>query len=164
LKAVADTSSLIYLAKIPRFWSLMKQTFDKILIPEAVYREILKGREIGSPDVSVVEGEIAKGWIKVRKVKSQLRLPNNLGRGEKEAISLMRETGADWLLIDDRIASTTARLIGMKVRSTVYLLIFWKKKGVIDQDEALELLDSLIGVGYHLSSRDYISIKKHIMA
>jgi predicted nucleic acid-binding protein len=97
-------------------------------------------------------------------VKSQLRLPNNLGRGEKEAISLMRETGADWLLIDDRIASTTARLIGMKVRSTVYLLIFWKKKGVIDQDEALELLDSLIGVGYHLSSRDYISIKKHIMA
>lgn len=162
MKAVADTSSLIHPAKIPKFWSLMKQTFNEILIPEAVYHEILKGREIGSPDVPIVEEEIAKGWIKVMKIKSLLRLPDNLGKGEKEAISLMRESGADWLLIDDRVASTTARLMGMEVRPTVYLLIYWRKKGLISRNEALELLDSLIEVGYHLSSKDYISIKKHI--
>jgi predicted nucleic acid-binding protein len=162
LKAVADTSSLTHPAKKPKFWSLMKQTFNKILIPEAVYREILKGRKIGSPDVPVVEEEIAKGWIKVMKIKSLLRLPDNLGRGEKEAISLMKETEADWLLIDDRVASTTARLMGIEVRSTVYLLIYWRKKGLISQDEALELLDNLIEVGYHLSSKDYISIRKYI--
>jgi predicted nucleic acid-binding protein len=65
LKAVADTSSLIYPAKIPRFWSLMKQTFDKILIPEAVYREILKGRETGSLDASVVGGRLPKAGLRL---------------------------------------------------------------------------------------------------
>lgn len=164
MKAVADASSLIHPAKVPRFWSLMRQTFDRLLIPEAVYQEILKGREIGSPDVPVVEEAIVKGWIKVKKVKTRIRLPGNLGRGESEAISLMTESGAGWLLMDDRVASTTARLVGMKVRSTVYLLIFWKRKGLIDQNEAIELLDSLVEVGYHLSSRDCISIKKHITA
>jgi predicted nucleic acid-binding protein len=164
LKAVADASSLIHPAKIPRFWRLMKQTFDEILIPEAVYQEILQGKEIGSPDVPVVEEEVTKGWIKVRKVKARLRLPENLGRGEKEATSLMRESDTDWLLIDDRVASTAARLIGVKTRSTAYLLIYWTRKGVIAPDEALELLDSLVGVGYHLSLRDYLSIKKRITA
>jgi predicted nucleic acid-binding protein len=162
LRAVADTSSLIHPAKVPNFWSLMKQTFSEIIIPEAVYREILKGREIGSPDVPVVEEEIAKGWIKVKKVKAQLSLPENLGSGEKEAISLMQESEADWLLIDDRVASTTARLRGMKTRSTVYLLIFWKRREMLGEAEALRLLDSLVGTGYHLNSRDYIFIKKHI--
>lgn len=162
MKAVADASSLIHPAKIPKFWSLMKQTFSEILIPEAVYREILKGREIGSPDVPVIEGDVARGWIKVRKVKVRLRLPDNLGMGEKEAINLMGEGGADWLLMDDRVASMIARLMGMKVRSSVYLLIFWRRKGMIDREEALELLDSLVEAGYHLSSKDYVTVKKHL--
>lgn len=164
MKAVADTSSLIYPAKIPKFWNLMKQTFDEILIPEAVYQEILRGREIGSPDVPIIEEEIANGWIKVKKVKSLLSLPDNLGKGEKEAISLMREAKTDWLLIDDRVASTIARSKRIETRSTAYLLIFWKRKNIISQDEAIKLLDNIIEAGYHLSSKDYLTIKKHITA
>jgi len=163
LRLVADASSLIYPAKVPRFWALMRQTFKEILIPEAVYQEILKGREIGSSDVPVVEEGITKAWIKVRKVRTRLHLPVNLGIGEIEAMSLMRESRADWLLMDDRVASTTARLMGLRTRSSTYLLIFWKRKGMISQDEALELLDGLIGAGYRLSSKDYLSIKKYIL-
>ena len=160
MRAVADASSLIHSAKNPRFWTLMKRTFDEVLIPEGVFQEILKGREIGSSDVTIIEGEITNAWIKVRKVRKLLNLPKNLGRGEREAISLMKETRADWLLIDDRVASITARLMGLKTRSSAYLLIFWNRKGVIKQ--ALELLDNLVNVGYRLGSKDYVSIKKHI--
>lgn len=162
MKAVADSSSLIHTAKIPRFWTLFRETFEAIYIPEAVYREILRGREIQSPEVPVIEKTVSEGWIKVVEVKSQLRLPENLGQGEKEAIVLMEEMKLDWLLLDDRVASMTARLRGLRVRSVGYLLIYWREKGLISQSEAIELLDDLVETGYYLSSRDYMTIRKLI--
>jgi predicted nucleic acid-binding protein len=65
LKAIADTSSLIHPAKVRRFWRLMRNTFEEILVPNAVYQEILKGKEIGSPDVPVIEEAVREGWIRV---------------------------------------------------------------------------------------------------
>ncbi|MBI4257856.1 MAG: hypothetical protein HY619_02780, partial [Thaumarchaeota archaeon] len=90
MKAVADASSLIHPAKLPRFWALMKETVEEIFIPEAVYNEVLKGKEIRSPDVPVIERAIEEGWIKVRKVALKAKLPEDLGAGEKEAITLMQ--------------------------------------------------------------------------
>ena len=160
MRAVADASSLIHPARVPRFWALLKETFEQIYIPEAVYKEILKGKEVQSPEVPVVERAISDGWIKVVKVEHLLKLPENLGIGEKEAIALMEQLNADWLLIDDHLASATARLRGITVRSTTYLLIFWTRKRVISQTKAIRLLDDLVESGYYLSSRDYISIKE----
>jgi len=160
LKGVADASSLIHSARVPKFWALLKETFQEVYIPQAVYNEILKGREIQSPDIPLVERAISDGWIKVVKVKALPKLPNNLGQGEKEAIALMEQLKTDWLLIDDRVASTTARLRGLSVRSIAYLLIYWKRKGKINQTQATKLLDDLIKSGYYLSSRDYVNIKE----
>lgn len=162
MKAVADTSSLIHPAKVPRFWALMKETFKEILIPEAVFKEIAKGREIESPDVPVIERAVNEGWIKVRKVEQKPRLPDSLGEGEKEAIALMQKEKAKWLLMDDKVASTTAKLMGLKVRPTVYLLIYWTRKGVTNASQASEMLDRMVKVGYRLSSEDYIAIKELI--
>ena len=160
MKGVADASSLIHSARVPKFWALLKETFQEVYIPQAVYNEILKGREIQSPDIPLVERAISDGWIKVVKVKTLPKLPNNLGQGEKEAIALMEQLKTDWLLIDDRVASTTARLRGLSVRSIAYLLIYWKRKGKINQTQATKLLDDLIKSGYYLSSRDYVNIKE----
>jgi len=96
------------------------------------------------------------------KVKTLPKLPNNLGQGEKEAIALMEQLKTDWLLIDDRVASTTARLRGLSVRSIVYLVIFWKRKGKINQTQATKLLDDLIKSGYYLSSKDYVYIRENL--
>jgi len=162
LKAVADASSLIHSARVPRFWSLLRKTFEEIFVPTAVYEEILKGREIQSPEVPVIERAVADGWIKVLDVGAQPKpsLPENLGRGEREAIALMEQLRVDWLLIDDRVASVTARFRGLPVRSIAYLLIYWKGKGLISQVQATRLLDDLVKAGYYLSSRDYVNIKE----
>lgn len=162
MKAVADTSSLIHPAKVPKFWNLLKETFEEIAIPEAVYREILRGREIQSPDVPITEEAISEGWIKVVKVKTIPRLPNNIGKGEKETIALTEQLKADWLLIDDQAASITARLRGLRVRPITYLLIYWKRKNKISQTQAIRLLDDLVKAGYYLSSTDYLNIKELI--
>ncbi len=166
MKAVADTSSLIHSAKVPRFWDLMKETFEEVHISESVYKEILKGGEIRSPDVPVIERAVQEGWIKVRKVKLNLQLPANLGEGEREAIALMEKEKLDWLLMDDKVASTTARLMGLIVRPVIYLLIYWTRKNVVTPLQALEMLDDIIKAGYRLSSGDYIAVKDlvtHIM-
>lgn len=122
----------------------------------------MRGREIQSPAVPVIEEAIGKGWVKVVKAETQPRLPENLGQGEKEAIALMEQMDMDWLLSDDRVASTTARIRGLRARSIAYLLIYWKRKGIISQARAIELLDDLIETGYYLSSRDYVTIKELI--
>jgi predicted nucleic acid-binding protein len=163
LKAIADTSSLIHPAKVRKFWRLMRNTFEEILVPNAVYQEILKGKEIGSPDVPVIEEAVREGWIRVKKTSPKKGLPDNLGRGEKEAMTLMQNEPADWLLMDDLVASTTARLMGIEVRPAVYLLIYWTRKGVTTRDEAIRMLDELVGTGYRLSSKDYLAIKELIL-
>ncbi len=171
MKAVADTSSLIHAAKVPRFWNLLNKTFDEIHIPEAVYKEILRGREIESPDIPVIERTIEQGWIKIWKIEKseQVSLPENLGEGEKEAITLMmqKEKGKneplDWiLLMDDKVASTTAKLMNLTVRPAIYLLIYWTKKNVTKPAQALEMLDDIVDAGYRLSSEDYIAVKELI--
>jgi len=141
----------------------MNEKFEEIHIPEAVYKEILKGREIRSPDMPVIERAIEEGWIKVRKVEQKERLPENLGGGEKEAITLMQKERLEWLLMDDKVASTTAKLLGLTVRPVVYLLVYWTVKGITNAPQALEMLDNLVKVGYRLSSEDYITIKDLII-
>lgn len=163
MKAIADSSALIHPAKIPSFWNAMKNTFEEILIPEAVHREILKGKEFDSADVPIIEKEIAEGWIKVVRTRTKLELPDVLGAGEKEAISLMdqlRGAGSIWLLIDDEIAARTARSIGLETRPVSYLPIYWKMKKTFSSLEAIRMLDELILVGYRLGASDYVTIKK----
>lgn len=169
MKAVADTSSLIHPAKVPLFWKAMRETFEQIIIPQAVLDEILKGKHLGSPDVPEIEKAIDDGWIKVVKSKKVIRNPplsDNLGEGEKECISLaMQEAGRkiDWLLMDDEIAAKTARSMGLPVRSTSYLPIYWAKKGDVKASKVLEMLDDLVRVGYRLGTKDYVAIKDIIL-
>lgn len=160
---MADSSSVIHPAKVPGFWKLMKDTFEEIVIPTAVHKEILKGKETGSPDVPVIESSINEGWVRVARAPRITGLPDNLGRGEKEALALMRKERADWLLMDDLVASRTATLMGIEVRPVVYLLIYWTRKGVTRKEEAIELLEELVTTGYGLSARDYLAIKQMIL-
>lgn len=165
MKAITDTSSLIHPAKVPSFWRAMMDTFEEILIPEAVHQEILKGKELpGSTDVPVIESAINNGWVKVLKVRTSLKkLPDPLGAGERDAIALMREMKVNWLLMDDEIATLTAKSMGLETRPISYLPIYWTNKRVFKPSESLLLLDDLVSAGYRLSTKDYVLIKEIIL-
>lgn len=130
------------------------------MIPEAVHAEIVSGLEIQNPDVPVILGAIEKGWVKVVPGIEAPGVPENLGAGEREAISLMTRVRADWLLMDDQVASTTARLLGLPVRSLSYLIVYLVAKGVIKAGEGTVLLDDLVDSGYFLGPNDYLGVKK----
>ncbi|MHB1907813.1 MAG: hypothetical protein ACYCQJ_02940 [Nitrososphaerales archaeon] len=116
MKAIADTSSVIYPAKVSSFWKVMKDTFEEILIPEAVHEEILRGKEFGSSDVPIIERAIDDGWLIVAKMtrRTKTELPQNLGEGEKQAITLMLQSkakGTNWLVNYQRIYSLASRFL-----------------------------------------------------
>ena len=104
---VSDSSPLIHLSQIGRL-SLLREIFGELLIPPAVYHEVVvEGREKpGSREI------MDASWIKVveirnERLKSVLQL--QLDEGEAEAIVLALETNASLILLDDREARIHAK-------------------------------------------------------
>jgi len=107
---VSDSGPIISFARAG-YLKLLRQLFQEITIPEAVYEEIAI---IGSGRAGAKE-VISEEWIRMRKIKNRLRvkqLPAILGSGEREAIILAQELNAA-LLIDDRKAREVAEENGI---------------------------------------------------
>ena len=129
-KVISNSSPIIHLAKIGKL-DFLKEYFQTIIIPEAVYREsIIEGKE--RDEVKLIKQAT---WIKVVKVKEQTLvklLTVSLDTGESEVIALSIETGADLILLDDSEAREIARLYGFKITGTLGILLKAKKDGKIN--------------------------------
>ncbi|XCN74088.1 MAG: DUF3368 domain-containing protein [Candidatus Electrothrix aestuarii] len=144
---IADSSCLIGLCKINKLFVLEK-IFENILIPEAVYHEVVikgKGRQ-GAEEVKNSD------WIEQRKIMNTLAvkaLRIGLGPGESEAIILADECKADFLILDDLKARQTAEELGLTVVGTVALLKKAWEKDLIESFE--DTLTDLSNVGFRFS-------------
>jgi uncharacterized protein len=114
VSVVSNSGPLINLAKVGQF-SLLKNLFQRILIPYGVFEEVVV-RGVGQP--GSVETQRAR-WLSRRKLK-QPDIANilmaELDRGEAEAIALALQEKADWLLIDERKGRRFAQQAGLKVK------------------------------------------------
>jgi predicted nucleic acid-binding protein len=89
---VADASPLIAMARIRRL-DLLRSVFGQLLVPDAVWREVVEAGEDKAGTIDVT----AANWIERRAiVDSSLvnLLRHDLGAGEAEAIVLAREARA----------------------------------------------------------------------
>ena len=117
---VADSSCLIGLSKVGQL-DLLRQLFGQVLIPKAVYHEVVV-RGANRPGASEVA---AAGWIEVCEIKDQLALRTlklTLGVGESEAIILASENSADFLILDDWKARQIALGLDLPVVGKVAIL------------------------------------------
>ena len=126
---VADSSPLIALGRIGRL-DLLHSIFGKLLIPEAVWREVVEAgiNRLGAAEVA------DSGWIERRAVQDTLMvalLRHDLGAGESEAIVLARETNADFILMDERLGRSAARSLGIKPVGIVGVLIEARERGLL---------------------------------
>ena len=118
---VSDSSPLIALADVGQL-RLLHELFSTVLIPEAVYEEIvLQGA--GRPGAEAVQ---AAAWIEQRDVANTgvadvLKL--ELDEGEAEAIALALETGADLVLLDERRGRQRATRLGLRVTGALGVLL-----------------------------------------
>lgn len=154
LQIVSNSSPLIALAQVHKF-QLLKEIFEQIHIPEAVYKEVVIAGEAEPGDKETKAG-IEDGWIKKERVKdtiSVIALASILGQGEAEAIILAKETDTDYLLIDEVTAREEAGLMGVEVMGTLGILDLAFKKRFIDKKKPI--VDELKEKGFRISRALY---------
>jgi predicted nucleic acid-binding protein len=153
--AVSNSTPLIALSKIGKL-NLLREYFEKISIPKAVYDEVVvKGGVLyGAEEVAEAD------WIMVEDVGNSLAVESlsiYLDAGESEAIVLAKENNC-LLIIDDGDGRKTASNMNVDITGTVGILLKAGRDGKIDLRESL---DELNACGFRLSDkvRDFILSK-----
>lgn len=131
MSIVSNASPLINLARIGTL-DLLPRLYDTILIPQAVWDEVVV-QGAGQPGAEEVS---SAAWVKRCKVaNTQLvrALRQDLDAGEAEAIALALEVEAELLLMDEHLGRETARHMGLRYLGLIGLLIEAKYKGLIGE-------------------------------
>ena len=134
---IADTSPLNYLILIGE-QEILPALFNQIIIPETVFRELQ----------ATVTPEAVRKWVTSRprwlEVRKTTKTPDSgmshLDEGEREAIQLAEELGADLILVDDKAARREATKRHISTSGTLGVLDRAAEKGLIDFSKALERL------------------------
>jgi predicted nucleic acid-binding protein len=127
----------------------------EFILPEKVFEELQKGRRIAKCSllgkifrVVQVPDAIAKD-ISFRKPR--------LGPGELSvlavAVSLMKENSSSCVVavIDEKIGRGAAEELGLKVHGFLWILIEFKKHGIVDTKKALEIVEELQERGFRVA-------------
>lgn len=133
---VSNTSPLIAFSKIDRF-DILQTLFKKITIPVAVHEEFLTN----CTDTEHERFNIAcKIFIEKVQVNIIHQFSRHLGQGEREALSLYIQQGAQLLLMDDKKGYNEAKEHAIQVASTRAILKIAEEKNIIENYQALEQL------------------------
>jgi len=145
---VADASPLIALAIMDLF-PVLKQLFERVLVPNAVVKECLN--DLSKP-YSLAIKQALKDKIIEQKTISDIEFCQLLGQvldpGEAEAISLAKELDAI-ALIDEKSGRKVAQREGVDCIGSLYILIKAKKNGFVVS--VAPLLKCLLDHGYYLN-------------
>jgi predicted nucleic acid-binding protein len=151
---VSNAGPLITLATLGRL-DLLKALFGQVVIPPAVYEEVVV-RGSGEPGSREVE---EAAWIRTRQVTDRLAvqlLRETLDAGESEALVLAQELDARYVLLDDGQARRKARLIGLEKTGTLGILLMAREAGLILA--VGPILDELRRTDFRMSDRVYQAV------
>jgi predicted nucleic acid-binding protein len=134
---VSDTSPLNYLILID-YQDVLPTLFGQIIIPQAVLNELQHTR---TPE-KIKNWIVTKPtWLEVRAVQvSPSNKLENLDYGEREAIFLAEELGADAILIDEKDGRREAAKLGLITIGTLSVLDRAAAIGLISFAEAIDRL------------------------
>ena len=134
---ISDTSPLNYLILID-YQDVLPTLFGQIIIPQAVLNELQHAK---TPEK--IKNWIATKptWLEVRNVRvSPINKLENLDYGEREAIFLAEELGADAILIDEKDGRREAAKLGFITIGTLSVLDRAAETGLISFTEAIDKL------------------------
>ncbi|WP_022932202.1 DUF3368 domain-containing protein [Treponema bryantii] len=140
---VSDTTPIISLIKINRL-DLLKELFQEVLIPDAVYRELTTNQSFSAEAEEVKKAK----FLKVSPVQNKqsiqiLQAVSGLDDGESEAIVLAGEKQSDVLIIDERRGRKVAQQLGITITGTVGILVQANDEGMLSKADAKTCLNFL---------------------
>jgi uncharacterized protein len=151
---ISDTSAITNLAAIQQL-HLLSQLYERVIIPEAVYRELA---DINPPVPGTLEVQ-SVSWLEVRQVNSRITVKRlqsevRLDLGESEAIALALELSAELLLIDERRGRAEADRLGLRITGLLGILVEAKRRNLVVVVKPL--MDALIATSeFRISSALY---------
>ena len=147
MAAIADTSSIILLAKIGRL-ALLRELYEQVHVPPGVVAELRAKPDAASREVA---GFLESPGCVRTPQNTQLvqALSADLGIGEAEAIALAAEIPDGLLIMDDSEGRRVARGLGLRLTGLLGILIEAKARGSISAIRPL--LDQLVVEGFWIS-------------
>jgi len=143
---VSNTSPLIILAKTSSLY-LLKNVFDKIIIPKTVYDEIVEKNDTASFEIKQADFIVV---VETEKNETLEYLYLILDKGEAEAITLAKQLNTV-LIIDEKKGRKLARNFGLNVIGFLGILLINYRKNFISESKVLHILEQTEEFGYRLS-------------
>ena len=132
---VSDTSPINYLI-LTEYVGVLHELYGQIVLPGKVLEELSSAR---APGIVSTWCSALPDWVHV-KVPTRTDSGLKLGAGEREAILLAEEIGANLLLIDERTGRREAMLRNLLVTGTLGILRAAAERGLVDGEEVIKRL------------------------
>lgn len=172
MELVLDATPLIYLARSGGL-RVVKDLKTRIFVPRAVYDEVVvAGRKHGKPGAELVDSYVREGVITVRDPSHRIGssilgagssqdLERPLGKGEAAVLALAQELGGT-AIIDEQVGRNVARLHGITVHGTIYVLVLGFKAGSLNKQGLISIFKRMVGEGWRISVEDYANILEEL--
>ena len=159
---VADTAPIISLLKINRL-DLLKELFEIIFIPEAVYNELTHNEKYELEAQKIINSDFIH-QKKISNNEAVYILENiiSLDKGESEAIILFRELQAQLLLIDERRGREVAEKFQIPISGTIGILLKALDKNLLTTKQIFEYIDVFQQENRRFSPKLINLVRKHL--
>ncbi len=148
---ISDTTPIISLIKINRI-DLLEKLFGEVLIPEAVFKELITNT-VFENEARIVKSSTFLKTQAVQNIKALkiLQAASGLDDGESEAIILADELKSDVLIIDERKGRKVAQNLGIPITGTIGILIQAHDEKMLSSEEIKMYLEQLKNSNIRLS-------------
>ena len=168
---IFDSTPLIYILKVS-LSGFLRELCEAKLITASVYEELLRGEALGKPEATVLRELVEENVINVQDPKDVgfvLRIVklaaekerSPLHRAEADVLALAKELGG-LAISDDHVARSVARLVGVELHGSGYVLGRMYKAGKIPKDKLLRCLNEMQRSGWRISTEDYERILDYL--
>ena len=172
MELVFDATPLVYLARSGGL-RVLKDLKTRIFVPKAVYEEVVvAGRRYGKPGAELVDTYVREGVISVRESSRRIGIArlgagsskdfaSPLGKGEADVLALAQELGCT-AIMDEQVGRSVARLHGIGVHGTVYILALGFRAGSLTKSGVVSIFKRMVSEGWRISVEDYPSILEEL--
>ena len=159
---VADTTPIITLMKLQRL-DLLEKLFDTVIVPHAVYEELISNTNYLDEKQMIVECPFLKRLeVSDRQSIKILREVVGLDAGESEAIALAEENHADLLIIDERKGRRVAKQMELKIIGTIGILLQASDCAILSKTEILFYAENLKNSRIRISDTLFELVLNHV--
>lgn len=169
---IFDSTPLIYLTR-SSLTELLKEIHQPKFTVANVFEEIVReGKKKKAPEASLLEALFKKEVIKVHDVNNKDYLNYVKEIAAVHEIHPLHETEAEVLCLakevdgvaiaDDKAARTVARMLGIELHGTGYVLGKVFATGKIDKEKLMEKVKEMRQSGWHVSATDYFKIINYL--